>query len=228
MSRDPLEASIPAQMAMATAIAAQIKGTTTAWPWLEKAEASPGDLRTKLLDLERSLRDCFDLASALADSDRDAYFDARPVLARVNQWRAVMRQRLRTCNRAGPAARGAAKELRALVRPNPLRLQGTLLMLPRVVETLEAVLPSLPPPVHAEETIAEARQLHADLLACDATRITQEERHKAANADVNLARSALVAHLREVRRLWRLADTLSGGQLPPLNVSAGAAELERR
>lgn len=66
------------------ATTAQIKGTTTAWPRL-KAEASPADLRTKLLDLERSLRDCFDLASALADSDRDAYFDARPVLARVNQ-----------------------------------------------------------------------------------------------------------------------------------------------
>lgn len=224
MSRDPLEASIPAQMAMATAIAAQIKGTTTAWPWLEKAEASPGDLRTKLLDLERSLRDGFDLASALADSDRDAYFDAAPVLARVYQWRTVMRQRLRSCDGAGGTALDAARELRAIVDPDPIRLRGALVMLPRVVTAFDLVLAVLPAEVHAAETRDEATALHAELLRCEATRRAHDVQQKAADADVKRARSALVAHLREVRRKWRLADSLSGGELPPLNVSAGAAE----
>lgn len=225
MPADPIRASVPAQMAMATAIAAQIQRTTTAWPWLEKAGASPTELRAALVDLEASLRKKVNLASALAESDRDAYFDAAPTLARVEQWRSVLRQRLRDCDTAGPAAQAAATEIRTALHLDPLRLRGTLAMLLRVIEVMTFVVPALPASVLGADALADAQQLRADLLRCEATRRTHEDRQRNADADVKSARAALVAHLRLVRRKWRLANALSGGELPKLNTSAGAAEV---
>ncbi len=225
MPSDPIYATIPAQLATSTSVVAQLDTTTTAWPWLVKAGASPTDLSTRLVLLAADLRARVSLASALDDSDKAAYLEAKPTLDKVTWWRRILRQRLRWADLGGPLAQAAAAEVRETLKLSPLRLQGTLVMLPRAVAALERTQPNLPEEVHAAESAAEGEALFAELLRCDGLRRTHDLDAAAAHLAVKAARAALIAHLRRIRWMWRLARDLSGGTIPKLNLSAGKADI---
>lgn len=225
MPSDPLYARIPAQLAIAIAVVAQIDTTTTAWPWLIEAGESPTDLTARLAVLAGDLRARVSLSSALADCETVAYADAAPTLEKVDRWRRLLRQRLRACDTGSAVARAAAAEIRKALKLSPLRLAGTLQMLPRAVAALERNLANLPPEVHGEASAAEGEQFLTALLRCDDTRRKQATDASAALAAVKVARAAMVQHLRLIRWKWRMANDLAGGALPKLNLSAGLADI---
>lgn len=227
MAVDPLKARNPALLAVASAVSAQLTVSTDIHPWLTQAGLDPSALAGQLDALAATLRAAVHLTDALRDAARSPYLDASPTLALVSRWRSLLRERLVVCDNSDASlrARAAATEIRDVIRLDPLRLRGTLTMLPAALATIERLRADLPASVDAPGTVATGLDLLAALVRHDGARRDHRDRRDKATGQADRARAQLVAALRRIRRRWRTAEILASGELPPLALGAGAADV---
>lgn len=224
MSTDPFSCRTPALRAMALAIAAQLANTEAAVPWLAQADADPALLGARIVNAEAALAQQVALLGVIDDAAPVPYLQAAPVLEAVAGWRSGLLFRLRACAPRSPAGRAAA-EVRKLTRVNPLRLEGTVGMLDRVLPRLLDLQAAFPASVRPAEAVAEGEGLLAALKSClSAVRARADERERVAAA-YEADKATLLVAMREARRCWAEANRLSSGALPALNVAYGLADL---
>lgn len=226
MTTDPLDVRRSGLVDQADEVVVQL-GDRRAWPWLQSAGEDPADLLARLTTAARAAR-----AAMVVADDRDKELGARrlavqPALAEVRAWQVELRARLR---RAPPdeVARRAVAELRGLVVHGGNRLIGALAMLNTTAERLRDHREALTVEVDVEALAARADVLRERLVMLqhrvDEATADQIRAGEQARSDVEHLRGLL----REVRSVWRLAASLSGGTLPPLHLAMAKSGVSSR
>lgn len=213
--RDPLEASCEALADQADDLVVQLRLAPGAERRLGAAGEELQALIGRLTSGSAALRSSMTSAVVAAGRVALARQAATAVVTDVTAWRSRLALTARAAAVSSPIVARDLSQLRAELHSRELRLPSAQLLLSRTLPLLQA--PWITPHLSPEPLLTEGRSLTEQAGAAASAIDAAEQLQQRANLTRRQDHTALRDTVRHLRRMWRLARLLSGGELMALN-----------
>ena len=219
MGLDPLDTAFDVILDQAASVRAQLLAASPARAAIVRVHEDPDALAATLTALIERGREAVHVRTYGQRADALARARVREVAKEARQWLAKLHLAFLIVEGGREPARvDAVAAVRAAVptdRRSVVRAHAALIAALDGLRQQEAALAGL---ALLQELIAAGEGiLHAFQAQLDAAARTATQR-RAEVRDANAARGALLDHMREVRRQWRMAESMSATSIPSLDL----------